>query len=85
MLYCTHCTESVLPTERLFEYANGPVAHYACFLRQVVGSVAHQQHRCACYGGGQREGDDPTLSPRQAAEAAVAYYYGGDGGVHGAS
>jgi hypothetical protein len=47
--------------------------HQACAVRQVVGSVAHQERRCPCYGGTARE-EDEALSKRQAAEAALAYW-----------
>jgi len=57
---CPFCGEPVLPEESV------------CLLRQVVGSVAHQQGRCSCYGGD--EGDDPALTRREAAAAAVAYF-----------
>lgn len=49
--------------------------HRACFLRGIIGSVAHQQKRCACYGGAGE--DDPNLTVRQAAEAAVKLWEGG--------
>lgn len=46
--------------------------HLECLLRQAYGSVAHQQRRCACFGG---DGEDhPGLTKREAAKAAVAYY-----------
>ena len=46
--------------------------HQAGAVRQVVGSVAHQQRRCTCDGGPAHE--DESLSPPQAAEAALAYW-----------
>lgn len=48
--------------------------HRACFLRGIVGSVAHQKKLCACFGGAGE--DDPGLTPRQAAEAAVKLWEG---------
>ena len=68
---CPWCDEPVLPSDRAFVYANGPVAHHPCALRMVLGSVAHLERRCACYVAGAAEGDPPHLSRRQAAEAAV--------------
>ncbi len=47
--------------------------HLECFMRQILGSVAHQRKRCACYGGPEEE-DMPGFSPRQAALAAFAEY-----------
>ncbi|MGE5611047.1 MAG: hypothetical protein ACM359_17485 [Bacillota bacterium] len=46
--------------------------HLACFIRQLVGSVAHQQRQCSCYGGSGE--DDPALTRRQAAQAAFEEY-----------
>lgn len=80
---CLFCREPVVAGDRVFRFANGPVAHYACSLRQVIGSVAHQQHRCGCWVVGSTAGDEPHLSRREAAVAALAYFYG-DGGVHDA-
>ncbi len=50
--------------------------HRACQLRSILGSVAHQQKRCSCYVKGSTVEDDPTLTPRQAAQAALDYFYG---------
>lgn len=68
---CCWCAEPVLPTERHHRYANGPVAHWACAVRQVLGSVAHLEQRCSCYVPGAQEGDPAGVSKREAAEAAV--------------
>jgi len=68
---CPWCNEPVLPPDRAFHYANGPVAHWPCALRQVIGSVAHLERRCACYVDGATEGDPPHLSTRDAALAAL--------------
>lgn len=75
---CLHCGEGVLPTDaqetvRLirptgYEYRH---VHAACAARQVIGSVAHIERRCACYVPGADEGDAPGLTRRQAAEAAL--------------
>lgn len=46
--------------------------HQECFLRMVLGSVGHQQHRCSCYGG--TDEDPPEMTRREAARAAVAYW-----------
>jgi hypothetical protein len=48
--------------------------HRACHLRSIIGSVAHQQGRCSCFVPESTEEDDPTLTVRQAAEAAEAYF-----------
>ena len=46
--------------------------HRECFVRGIVGSVAHQQKKCSCFGGVGE--DDPALSRRDAAKAAVAFF-----------
>lgn len=69
---CPFCGEPVLPEESVEINNRTVLAHRDCLLRQVVGSVAHQQGRCSCYGGD--EGDDPALTRREAAAAAVAYF-----------
>lgn len=43
--------------------------HRECFLRTVIGSVAHLEQRCTCCGG--TEHDPPGISLRQAAIEAV--------------
>ena len=86
MSTCLHCHEAVLPTEpqetvRLVtrEGLQLRVAHEACAARALLGSVAHQQQRCGCYVAGSAEGDDPALTRRQAAVAALAYARGEGG------
>ncbi|HZT29450.1 MAG TPA: hypothetical protein VFA33_06185 [Bryobacteraceae bacterium] len=46
--------------------------HFECHMRMVVGSLAHQQRRCSCYGG--TEHDPPGMTLRQAARAAFEYW-----------
>jgi hypothetical protein len=48
--------------------------HIECHLRQLFGSVAHIEHRCSCYGGGE-ETDPPGLTRRQAALAATDLFF----------
>lgn len=40
--------------------------HKECNLRMVVGSIAHLEHRCPCYGG--HDGDPVGVSKREAAK-----------------
>jgi hypothetical protein len=49
--------------------------HRACFMRSTIGSVAHQQKLCCCFLRGSTKEDDPAITLRQAAEAAMAYFY----------
>lgn len=74
-MVCLHCGESIRATEPFERYINGPVAHKECFMRQAIGSVAHIERRCSCYVPGAFEGDDPRLTKRQAARAAVRAWY----------
>lgn len=47
--------------------------HQECFLRQVVGSLGHQERTCSCFGGCD---EDPVgFSKRQAALMAVAKFH----------
>lgn len=50
--------------------------HHECFLRTIVGSLAHQQQRCSCFGGVDEE-DSPNVSKRQAAIDAVEFFQKG--------
>ena len=54
------------------EMRDRPV-HRECFLRQIVGSVAHQRKTCHCFGGADDE-ISSDLSIRQEAIAAVAIF-----------
>lgn len=72
---CLRCHEPVLPTDQRQYYANRPEpVHHACWMRPIIGSVAHLAQRCSCYVPGAAEGDDPALTRRQAAEAALALW-----------
>jgi len=45
--------------------------HDECWLRQLLGSVAHIERACSCFGGSADEGDPPQMTRREAAQAAV--------------
>jgi hypothetical protein len=48
------------------------IYHFECYIRLAVGSRAHQQRKCSCYGGtGQ---DAPGQTRREAAMAAFDYW-----------
>lgn len=47
--------------------------HAECSLRGVIGSLAHIERRCSCYGGS--EDDPPGMTKREAAQAAVRAYF----------
>lgn len=68
---CTWCEEWIAVGDRGFvERGTFKAWHHECWMRMLVGSVAHQQHRCTCYGGDDE--DAPELSRRGAARAALA-------------
>jgi len=69
---CLLCDEPVIEADSGVIYSNGPVAHWECFMRQVVGSIAHQQALCRCYGGNAVEWPG-ELTRREAARAAVKH------------
>lgn len=73
MTNCLHCGEPVEDGEQSEMYHSQPM-HKECGLRGVIGSVAHIEHRCSCFAPGSTENDDPNLSIREAARAAVAAY-----------
>ena len=72
MRRCFRCEEPILAGESARFYGSGESVHYECYLRPVIGSVAHIEKRCQCFVPGSQCGDDPTLTRRQAAQAAVA-------------
>lgn len=68
------------PKDFFLSEDKGPIAvgsaiayHRECFMRQIVGSVAHQKGTCTCFGGTEAE-TPADLSPRQEAVAAVAIF-----------
>jgi hypothetical protein len=76
---CMHCGEEIAPGDAGYYLPHVEPHmtierpwHRACFLRGIIGSVAHQEKRCSCYGGTME--DDPTLTTRQAAEAAFRHW-----------
>ena len=79
---CARCGEPIAPGDAGFIVPEIRVHcdpqrlafHHACFMRGITGSVAHQERRCSCYVPGSSCGDDPRLTPRQAAEAALALF-----------
>jgi hypothetical protein len=80
---CIHCDEPVEKSDdgiimpvvgmRVGEYTPDPRPNYApmhlaCFMRDVVGSVGHQNKTCSCFGGNE---EDPVgMTKKEAAEAA---------------
>jgi hypothetical protein len=71
---CFYCDEPIAPTDSGVIYPDGDCCHKNCHLRGVIGSLAHVEHRCACYVPQSDEEDPPGLTKRQAANAAVEAY-----------
>lgn len=68
---CPWCEEEVTPGDDQQRMAAGAAWHMECFVRSVLGSVAHQRRRCGCYIPGSTENDPPGMTLREAARAAV--------------
>lgn len=76
-LVCPHCREAIGVGEQVARAPHGAamsVWHYECFQRTLVGSVAHQMRSCRCFVTYSTCGDEPSLTPRQAARAATRYW-----------
>lgn len=80
---CGYCDEPIRAGEDGWILDGGTVLHLECLLRSIVGSVAHQEKRCSCYGGsGDSEsgyggsGDDREdgMTLRQGARAAMEHF-----------
>jgi hypothetical protein len=78
---CLHCDEPIAEGDYgvVIPLVDGnatiPIPeHYACFMRRIIGSIAHLTRRCSCYVPGADEGDPPGLSKRLAAELALEHY-----------
>lgn len=69
---CIFCGEPVLPEEQ--DRWLRQTAHHECSFRAISGSAAHIEKRCSCFVPESTENDDPALTKRQAALAAVAAY-----------
>ena len=57
--------------------------HFECHVRSVVGSVAHQEHRCGCCNSSQLgPGEDEYPSRRSAARAAMGLFFSRSAYLH---
>jgi hypothetical protein len=69
---CVHCVDGFVADDRGVIITNAPL-HLECFLRTVLGSAAHQEGRCSCFGG---TGEDPPgMSKRESARAAQRAFH----------
>lgn len=71
---CPYCTERIEPSAEVIPLAGNQQWHTECFLRAVIGSVAHIERRCSCYVPGSTEEDPPGMTVRESARAAWAAY-----------
>jgi len=60
---------------RLSDGSLGLPYHRECFLRTLIGSVAHVEKRCSCYVDGSKESDPPGMAKREAAKLALKRSY----------
>jgi hypothetical protein len=72
---CLYCCETIVIGDDGWILVDGTVLHRECSLRSVIGSVAHQEKRCSCFGG---RGDDKEdgMTRREGAQAAMEYFQG---------
>lgn len=69
---CLWCNEPILCRD--LRHSLLPDFHYACALRQVIGSIGHIQGKCGCFvKDGPTEDDPPGLTRRQAAQLVADY------------
>jgi hypothetical protein len=78
---CFYCDEPIHKNEQGFSMmhignlsASRIYEHRECFLRGIFGSVAHIEKQCSCFVPGSTCGDPDGMTPRQAAQAALAAY-----------
>ncbi len=69
---CDHCGELIGAGDVGTIDIYSDVYHLECNLRTIIGSVAHVERRCSCYGGPDSDVDPPLLTRREAALASVA-------------
>jgi hypothetical protein len=73
---CFYCQEQIAMGDDGWILVDGHMLHRECSLRSMIGSVAHQQRRCSCYGGGAASEGESGMTRRQAAKAAMDYFQG---------
>ena len=75
---CMYCEEPILIGEDGFFDSGSNAFHRECWLRMLIGSIAHQRQLCPCYlpESEAQQHEPQGLSRRQAAKLAVDYYEG---------
>lgn len=71
---CRYCEEPIGSGDDGFIDSGNSAFHRCCFLRMIFGSIAHQEGMCGCYHEDIGEAMASTLSRREEAAAAVAFY-----------
>lgn len=77
--FCLYCHEPIEKGDDGFmipyvgEVIKEVPYHRECQMRSILGSVAHQQRRCTCFGGSGTDHDD-GMRPRDGARAALRYF-----------
>jgi hypothetical protein len=70
---CLYCQEAIVDGDAGTIDQSGQIIHYECQMRMAIGSIAHQERSCLCFGGTASE-DPAHMTPRQAAVAAYHYW-----------
>jgi hypothetical protein len=73
---CVYCSELIAMGDDGWVYADGSIMHRECHFRGIIGSAAHQQRRCSCFGGGNGNGEDEGMTRREGARAALDHFEG---------
>jgi hypothetical protein len=71
-MICLFCDEEVRPQDKTRTVNESDLVHLECMMRQVVGSVGHQNGTCSCFGGSDE--DPPGMTKREAAQEALALW-----------
>ncbi len=70
---CRYCDEAVQSGDDGWVYIDGTIMHQECHLRGIIGSVAHQEKRCSCFGGKGSDEED-GMTRREGARAAMRHF-----------
>jgi hypothetical protein len=68
---CVWCEEQIGVADDGIIDASGNVFHRECFMRPIIGSVAHLLRRCCCFVPNSTEDDPKGYSKREAAKLAL--------------
>jgi len=82
---CSWCEEHIEPDQNGIEMVHGwgpgweyrPI-HQECLMRSVIGSLAHIEGRCTCFGG-TMDFNEPRMSKRQEALIVFQRWLAGNG------